>query len=716
MLLSNLTFQFLIAAALAPQATAQGCIAAALPDIRAAATRADSLALAERFIASPPGGDNRCGALLGGFLLGMQSSPAEGAWRERQRAGELIERALRDFSDEPRLYLALAVVLHNRQARTDALRNLDRALERAGGGEVPLSSREIAILHYTRGRIQEDFWRDWRSYGQLDQVSVGQWRCSRDQAPASENFTSSSSDYSWLVGVNQLCPDRFAENMAKYFQPRTDMNQDVQVAMLQAFRQAWDTDSSFQAPARSMLSDAVYGQNWAAADSLTREFMDRYPQDGWSRLYRGLVFHETGRDSLAALNFAAARAMIPDSIAAALDEIRPLLRSDQQVAYDGLDTAGQREVRIAFWTSLDPLYLTTWNERRLEHDARVVTASLLFGGSTSDSAAAWDTFTGQLWIRYGRPVRMWELSTPNGRVVFWDYGPGPDVSFYRGMGYRGYRPTDEARQVGNILTRTSPQTYRMETLVDSVLDLDAQVARTLGPELRPQLLVYSEWPPAATPNARAGLTLLDLLYFPVAQWRGNKPNRPGITAELNGMAAGAYSLTVEVWDTTARRLYRLRDTVSTLAWSDSGFAVSDIILASDVTAPDEGDVTNRHELTVTPLYGTILQAGQPLGLVWETYREGQPAEGRERYQVSIEVLNASRQPMLARVLRGIGIGEGRRESRIEYESSRPVQDGRTVEWLELTSDLRAGQYRLVMRILDRETGVEVTRERAFRVQ
>jgi mRNA-degrading endonuclease RelE of RelBE toxin-antitoxin system len=36
--------------------------------------------------------------------------------------------------------------------------------------------------------------------------------------------------------------------------------------------------------------------------------------------------------------------------------------------------------------------------------------------------------------------------------------------------------------------------------------------------------------------------------------------------------------------------------------------------------------------------------------------------------------------------------------------------------LELTSDLKAGQYRLVVRILDRESGVLVTRERAFRVQ
>jgi len=716
MSLLGLIFQIGIAGAALSHGSTSGCLSVALPEINAAATRADSLALAERYLAAPPDGTPACGALLAGFLLGMQASPAEEAFRDRQRASQLIEQALRDYPDEPRLYLAMAVVQHYRQARTDAQRNLDRALEKAEESEVPLSRREIAILHYTRGTIHEDFWRDWRSYGQLDQISVGQWRCSKDQAPGTDNFSSSSSDNTWLAPVNQLCPDRFSENMAKYFQPRTDMNRDAQADMIRAFRAAWDTDSSFRAPAMGMLADAVYEENWPAADSLSREYAARYPQDGWSPLFRGLVYHETGRDSLAALQFAAARAMIPDSVSAVLDDIRPLLRTDQQIAYDSLDTAGQHEVRTAFWTTLDPLYLTIWNERRLEHTARVVTAALLFRGSSSDTARAWDTFSGQMWIRYGRPEHIWELQAPAGRVVFWDYGPGPDVSFIRGFGYRGYRPTDEARQISNVLSRSAPQAFAMKTLVDSVLDLDVQVARTLGPQLRPQLLVYADWPAAAAPTSRAGLTLLDLLYFPVAQWRGNKPNRPGITAELNGMAAGAYSLTVEVWDTTARRLYRLRDTVSTLAPGDSGFAVSDIILASAITAPSGGDVTNRRELTVTPLYGTVLPEGQTLGLVWETYRTAGTPQPRERYHVSIELLDQSRQPVLARVLRGV-VGESRRlESRIEFESVRPAAEGRSVEWLELTSNLKAGDYRLVVRIRDGQTGSEVVRERPFKVR
>jgi GWxTD domain-containing protein len=699
-----------------PQVPADGCLGVALPEVSQARTRADSVALAERYVAEPPGGDAQCGALLGGFLLGMTADPAEGAWRDRQRASELIERALRTHGDEPRLYVAMAILLHYRQARTDALRMLDRAVERQDRSAVPLSAREKAVIPFTRGMIHQDFWRDWRSYGQIDQISAGQWRCSRDQAPSMENFTSSSGDFSWLIPVNLLCPDRFAENMAQYFKPRSDMNLDAWRDMQGAFRAAWNADSSFRAPAEALLAEAVYAGDWAAADSLSREYAARYPDDAQAQLYRGLVLHETRQDSLAALEFAAARRATSDSLSTVLDEIRPLLRVDQQAAYDRLDSVGRREVQTAFWTSLDPLFLTTWNERRLEHTARVVAAGLMFTGSVSDTAAAWNTMAGQAWIRYGRPLHMRELQVPGGRIAFWDFGPGPDVSFRRGMGYRGYRPTDEAVQVLNALARSNPQTYGTGTLADTILDLDAQIVRALGPTGRPQISVFAEWPAAATATARAGLTLLDLQYFPVAQWRGGKPTQPGITLEMNGMAAGAYSLTVEVWDTAAGRLYRLRDTVSTLAVGDSAFAVSDLILASSIEGPDTGDVASRRELGITPLYGSTLSREDTLGLVWESYRLNAASGDRQRYQVSIELLDASRQPVIARVLGGVGIGERRPASRIEFESVRPIVDGRSVEWLELTSNLRIGEYRLVMRILDRTTGVAVTRERMIRVR
>jgi len=692
------------------------CFAEALPAIAAAATRADSLALAERFLSSPPGGSSDCGQMLGGYLIGLTSTPAEDSWRDRQRGQDLVQEALRDHADEPRLYLAMALLYKHRQSRVDALRMLSRAEDREDGGEVPLTVREKALIPYYRGLIFQDEWRSWRSYGKIDNISIGQWRCSKDEAPEMASFSSSGTenDNIWLVPISQLCPTRFEENMRKYYKSRADMNRDRLDALVEAFEAAERTDPTFLAPARELLGEWVYDAEWERALHVAEGIAERFPNDYRSKLYLGMVHHEMRKDSLAAQEFGRAMAELPPSMEQIMDDIRPLLRDDQRQAYEQLDSAGQFEVRVAFWTSLDPLYLTIWNERRLEHWSRVVAADLMF----SDQALGehgYESFAGQMWIRYGRPLHMRELTIPGGRVVFWDLGDGPDLTFQRSFGYRGNRPTDEAIQYSKRLAAVAPQRYTLPTLVDSTESLDVQVVRMLGAGAKPEVLVYGAWPEGVHPNAQVGLTMLDLSYFPVAQWRGKRADRPGLRVEMAGMAQGIYALTSEVWDWEAQRLYRRRDTLTTVTYGDSGFAASDILLVRNVESPKGDDVTRREDLTILPLYGSTLDKGQSLGLVWETYRRG-ATSGRQRYHVSIEMQNAARRAVLTRVLRGIGLGQRAAATRIEYESNRPLEDGRTVEWIELGSDLPAGNYRLVLSITDSETGAVVEREREISVR
>jgi hypothetical protein len=310
--------------------------------------------------------------------------------------------------------------------------------------------------------------------------------------------------------------------------------------------------------------------------------------------------------------------------------------------------------------------------------------------------------------------------------VFWDLGDGPDVTFLRNFGYRSNRPTDEAIQYSTKLAAVAPQRYTSPTFVDSVQSLDVQVARMLGAHGKPEILVFGAWPEGIHPSAQAGVTVLDVSYFPVTQWRVKRGERPGMRVEMAGMAQGSYSVTFEVWDQESRRFYRQRDTLTTIAYGDSGFATSDVLLVRNVVSPKGEDITSRDDLNILPLYGSELPQGQTLGIVWETYRQG-AASGRERYHVSIELQNAARRPVLTRA-RGIGnccsfserssprSGQGAAATRIEYDSDRPMENGKAVEWLELGSDLPIGNYRLVFTVTDRETGAVVEREREIRVR
>jgi GWxTD domain-containing protein len=694
---------------------AQTCIAPALAEMDRAATRADSLALAERYRTDPPGGNRNCGDLLVGILRGLTSTPAEDEWQARQRATELLESALRTAGDEPRLYLAMANLLYNRQARVDAVRMLDRALERRDQG-TPLRPREVAFTHYLRGLIHTDAWRDWRSYGQLATVSEGHWRCSRSESADAVSFSSSASDHVWLLSVNQLCPDRFAENMAVYFQPRTDLKRDELAGLEQAFARALEADSSYTLAAEALLGEWVYVADWEKARGLARALQRRAPDDYRPYLYLGLIEHESGNDSAAAPEFGRAMARMPDTALAAYEDLTPLLVPGQIEWLAGQEAYTKQLFGAAFWASLDPLFITAANERKLEHYARIVAADLMFSSPAIRERGA-QSFAGRIWIRYGRPLHMWELQIPTGRVVFWDIGPGPDISFTRGAAYRSYRPSDEAVAYSNRLVPVSPQTYSPAALFDSVSELASQIVRTLGDDGRPEILINAAWPDGVTAEADAGVTLLDATFQPVAQWRGRVSAEPGLGMAVGKLAQGTYSLTVEVWDRAVKHLHRLRDTVHTLGVEDSSFVVSDLMLAGTMTPPAGGEATSRRQIAITPLYGLAIPAGKPLGLVWETYRLTGERDGRIRYHVTIEVLDGNRQPVLTRVLRGIGLsGERRPAARVEYEGDRPLVNGRTVEWLELTTELRPGNYRIVLMLRDPSTGKEVTRERTLRVE
>lgn len=696
---------------------APGCLAAALPTIQTAQTRADSLALADRYEQQPPGSDAACGKLVAGYLIGMTSTAAQDQWKSRQRGTDLLQAGFSANTDEPRIYMAMGMLLYHRQARTDALRTFDRAIDRSASATDPLTKRELALVHYQEGLIHQDYWRDWRSLGRLSSSGGGTWQCGRYDQTGHDNFTSTSNDYTWLIPLDQLCPDVFSSNMADYFQPVAKMKSSELDALEDEFQKAMATDSTYFPPGQALMSEYVYLALWPKAEQLAARLRQAFPDDYRAWVYQGMVDHELGRDSAAGPAFGHAFLTMPDSIASAYENIAPLLLPAQQDWLKSQDSVMRRRATTAYWNSLDPLYFTTVNERKLEQYTRVAEADLLFSSPALQEPGR-NSFAGGVWIRYGRPAHMWELQIAGGRVVFWDYGPGPDFSFKRGTAFVSDRPTDEAVQVSNALQQKTPQTYQPTNLFDSTAALGHQIVRGLGARGVPWVLVYAEWPDSASPEAKADLVVFDPQFQPIAQWRGGRPATAGLMVNLKAVPPGSYSLAEEVWDQAYQRLSRFRDTVNTRSLGDSAFAVSDILLASRVQPKGrDRDAVSHADLDITPLYHLDVRRGDPVTLVWETYRlKGETNNGQAAYHVSIVVEDATRRSIPARVLSGVGIG-GRREpaSKIEYDARRPMHDGTSVAWLQLGTDLTPGPYHIVLTLKDRSSGIALTRERALTI-
>lgn len=90
------------------------------------------------------------------------------------------------------------------------------------------------------------------------------------------------------------------------------------------------------------------------------------------------------------------------------------LEADEVAAYEDINlflSPHERKLReqdpvafnARFWTSQDPRYLTPYNERKLEHYARLTEADLLYG-SEGLGLRGWETERGRILVRYGRPV------------------------------------------------------------------------------------------------------------------------------------------------------------------------------------------------------------------------------------------------------------------------------------------------------------------------
>ncbi|MGB3545160.1 GWxTD domain-containing protein [Rubrivirga sp.] len=128
------------------------------------------------------------------------------------------------------------------------------------------------------------------------------------------------------------------------------------------------------------------------------EMFIHFPEDDGMWLYTGLVNHRLGQYEPAAVAFRQAFEHMDDDVLEAYTDLTLILPPDEHRAYrENPESFTER-----YWTSRDPRFLNTVNERRTEHYARLTTAELLYRSEDLDMPG-WDTERGRLHVRYGVP-------------------------------------------------------------------------------------------------------------------------------------------------------------------------------------------------------------------------------------------------------------------------------------------------------------------------
>ena len=179
------------------------------------------------------------------------------------------------------------------------------------------------------------------------------------------------------------------------YQERSQRSYDRAVGHL---RQALESDPRRRPVYDHVVRLAVLAGRYEDALPALAEMYVQFPEDPWMWLYTGTVNHRLGQYEAAAVAFREAFAFMDEPTREAFTDLTLILPPDEHGAYrDDPEAFAER-----YWTSRDPRFLNTVNERRTEHYARLTTAELLYR-SEDLRIPGWDTERGRLHVRYGLP-------------------------------------------------------------------------------------------------------------------------------------------------------------------------------------------------------------------------------------------------------------------------------------------------------------------------
>ena len=139
--------------------------------------------------------------------------------------------------------------------------------------------------------------------------------------------------------------------------------------------------------------------------------LDQYPEDKDALLYCGLGYQGMGEWEAAHEYYRRALERMSVQERALMESVDVIASQEEISALDSIATTDTTRARgtynrerVRFWRKRDPLYLTAFSERRMEHYGRVAYANLRYGQRLK-GIPGWQTDRGKAHIKFGRYLK-----------------------------------------------------------------------------------------------------------------------------------------------------------------------------------------------------------------------------------------------------------------------------------------------------------------------
>ncbi len=654
-----------------------------------------------------------------GLFHSRQSSGRALDFRDRMIAHDAFDEAIRWDPGNPLYLLELGKLLLMQEMRVDARRVLERALDAAERADAPT----LAEVHFQLGILKETQWRRFRDRHRLP-LGVDQIR--GDMAFANPRYVWDMLDASGYI-AGQGGGER--------------------ESMLSHFHRALTANPAHVGAATHLL--ASYHDEGRTDEFMaeSRRFVRAAPAEPRGYLALGLGLHALGRDDEAAGAFEYAIELLPANERTEFLAVSRLLRQDDAEVFDSLAGGDRAEAARRFWTAYDPLYLTPSNEFWVEYLARMAYSDLRFG-LPEYRTPGWRTDRGEIWVRYGEPIRQATFS-PNttdtgdfeavGRVTtVWSYGrEGPVFIFRQNPGYRRATFANDFRFYADDYRSIQPARFSAPS-IPALVPMPAQIARFRGPDGGMDLEVHAAVPldslgrvaQSASATLETGLFVIDPGGAEIRRLVESEDVRFGDGGALpmswrTTVPQGQpYIVSAEARDPLSWAAGAHRARIDARSFPSGEPSVSDILVGHSLAALVESPRT-RADFYIEAEPTLTFGPAESIGLYFELYNLLPDLDQYASYDLdlALTVEEIYREGPVSRLLGALAdrwglTEEGQEAVRLSFnKEDRVVARDLIPEFFTIQLDEPPpGRYGLRLNVRDRNAGVVLTTTRTFEIR
>jgi hypothetical protein len=427
------------------------------------------------------------------------------------------------------------------------------------------------------------------------------------------------------------------------------------------FRLAADSAPGEPLHSKRLYALLIEKNRWRELEGLAARRIRRDSSDGQAWLASALALHRTERPELADVAFTRALEQLAEATRRELDDLSRILTPADAQSRGQLAPALLTAFDRRSWHLLDPLWITPYNELRLELLARGAQSELRWGFDRPDGSG---------------------LRTDLARL-FVHFGPGPQIVSSLPDG-RGFVPIAWRATNAMLVTFRLPLDGATEPVLSPTLhDTLERVLATRPinwenvPSLRPlptpvhlarfrsattdsaDLYVAARIPiggllegqDVRDPHMSAALIITDPDHRPILHEQSplhaesaSGSNDEQLRVWRVRVPSGAYVYRVEAYTPLSRRGARgggPTASVRSLSFPLTGFGMSDVLLAERVESRQRGRPERWTDYAIEPNAG-VVRRGQRTALVWETYGLTPDTAGAAHYNIEIAMRRADR--------------------------------------------------------------------------